>query len=158
MKTLKESILADVEDTLQAGDDIVKNLKVVIKRVRRELTSIKKYRIYTCDAVGRFDIKDFGLYGADTLTINIHRNEYLQNIMYTTGYEWFFNIGLYDANYKALWISKFRIDNDKKLTFKDIVKGVFADATKDENTFIRFLANIKKLDGQTVTNINDLLK
>lgn len=158
MRTLKESILADIEDTLQAGDDMVKNLKALIKKLRREITSLKNYRTYTGDAIAIFDIKYLGLHNMGKLTINIHRNEYMQNILHANGYEWFFNIYLDDINHKTMWVSKFRVNNDKKLILKDIIKGLFTDATKDENVFMRFLDNIKKFDGQTVTNINYLIK
>ena len=158
MRTLKESILDDIEDTLQAGDDMVKNLKALIKKLRREITSLKNYRMYLTDAVGVFDVKGFGIYNATRLTVNIHRNVGVYKITDVAQYEWFLNIIFYDTDSKTVFSGKVRINNDKPLTVKDIIKGLFADATKNENTFMQFLDNIKKFDGQTVTNINYLIK
>lgn len=43
MKTLKESILSDIDDTLQAGDNYVKDIEAKFKKFSNELVNIKNY-------------------------------------------------------------------------------------------------------------------
>lgn len=43
MKTLKESILSDIEDTLRVGDDFVKGLDIEIEDIRKKAIKIKNW-------------------------------------------------------------------------------------------------------------------
>lgn len=43
MKTLKESLLSDIEDNLTSGDDFVKGLDVEIENIQKKATKIKNW-------------------------------------------------------------------------------------------------------------------
>ena len=161
MKTLKESLLTDIDDTLAYGDEWEKNLKGEIKEFLKAITTAKNYESLgfkngrkTAFFVPNL-LKQLG-YDANHIDITI------STIYNFRGYE------VKDVDWKLnIWLTKHSDDNMEYINggiydntvymdyceynkWNDVVKGLIKAATKSLDTFKKFLDNMKKWNGQLV--------
>lgn len=153
MKTLKESLLSDIEDTLRSGSEWSKTLEKKISKFLKNIgspTNYKKiggYKISKIISIG--DIEDIlKLLGFDANYIELCIIDSWPNGNIP---QWSLNvtIGGWD---KTIYPDDTYI-TDPKIFIKELIKPL----TKDIDTFKKFLNNMEKFNRQHV-NMSDLLK
>lgn len=153
MKTLYESLLSDIEDTLQSGSEWSKTLEKKISKFLKNIgspTNYKKiggYKISKIISIG--DIEDIlKLLGFDANYIELCIIDSWPNGNIP---QWSLNvtIGGWD---KTIYPDDTYI-TDPKIFIKELIKPL----TKDIDTFKKFLNNMEKFNRQHV-NMSDLLK
>ena len=148
MKTLLESILDDIEDTIKQGDDYIEQVSENFKTLQKELSIAKSYREVKTYNPGKFVINRYcknllksygfdaelihitiylpGTYGASTVNnceIVIQLMKY-QNKSITTSYK--IDYTLPAKEYGSL---------------NDVIKKFIKPSLKDMNTFKKLLQN-----------------
>lgn len=157
MKTLYESILNDIETTMNNGREWTKEIEQETKEFLKRIGTIK-----TCNIIGvklkpsdtlrcrlfvPNALKQLG-YDANAIIItirNVNENDY-----------WAINISIYTAedaklrnvNDKPVWEKTIYIEEYYKSS--DIVKHVLKPASKSLDTFKKFLNNMEKWNEQLV--------
>lgn len=163
MKTLKESILAGMEDTIASGDDYIKGIKEEMQNLKRAISTIKSYDKLT-----------------SRVYINGHRcTIYFTNLLTSLGYDanameltiyqleddlkdWHLDILLYkqDGGYtsRSAYEHTIYLYNGHFEKFSDILKKLLKPATKDSDSFAHFLNQLAHYEGQLVMREDQLLK
>lgn len=165
MITLKESILADMEDTIASGDDYVKGVKEEMRGLNRAIGTIKSYDKLT-----------------SRVYINGHRcTMYFTNLLTSLGYDanameltiyqleddlkdWHLDIFLYKRDGYTCRSGRSAYDhtiylyNGRFEKFNDILKKLLKPATKDSDSFVHFLNQLAHYEGQLVMRAEQLLK
>lgn len=153
MRTLKESLLSDIEDTLRSGSEWSKTLEKKISKFLKNIgspTNYKKiggYKISKIISIG--DIEDIlKLLGFDANYIELCIIDSWPNGNIP---QWSLNvtIGGWD---KTIYPDDTYI-TDPKVFIKELIKPL----TKDIDAFKKFLNNMEKFNRQHV-NMSDLLK
>lgn len=163
MKTLKESLLNDIEDTLAHGDEWEKNLKGEIKEFLKVIGTSKNYE-------GGYSLKNCR--SNKVFTPNVLQElgfdaNYIEIMMYTMdsfslssdnyNCDWLLNITLSkrsDDNMKHIcdvWNKKVYMDRWLFNKWNDVVRELIKPATKSLDTFKKFLDNMEKWNEQLVS-------
>lgn len=167
MKTLKESILANMDDTIAHGDNWEKNIKGEIKEFLKVIGMVKNYeggyslknghsnRIFTPNALHEL--------GFDANQIHIFMYT-MDSFSYSNGNDdWVLEITISkrsDDNMKHIcdvWYKKVYMDRWEYNKWNEVVKDLLKPASKSLDTFKRFLNNMEKWNEQCVGK-NLLLK
>lgn len=160
MKTLKESILSDIEDTLQSGDDYIKTINGELKEINKLLKSRTKwdrhfrdYPVYNNQIGIPNLLKNIG-FDADGLGIVVHTGN-----PHKDAFEFKIVVLLFDdintMRYKqtgAVYIDTSKYD------FNGLLTGLFDPATKSPDMLKRFLDNMIAKNGQLIGDVKELLK
>lgn len=160
MKTLKESLLNDIEDTLAHGNEWEKNLKGEIKEFLKAIAMTKNYESLGFEN-GRKTaffvpnlLKQLG-YDANHIDIMICKISNFRSMNKTV--DWKLNI----------WLEKHSDDNTEYINggiydntvymdyceynkWNDVVRELIKPATKSLDTFKKFLDNMEKWNGQLI--------
>jgi hypothetical protein len=165
MRTLKESILDDIETTMNNGGELVKEIEKETKEFLKAIGMIKTYNragvklkrsdTLRCGFFAPYTLKQLG-YDGNFIKIIIRED-------YETDY-WKMNISIYTVDEQ----SKMRTKDvepvwDKTVYFGeyynsvDIVKYLLKSASKSLDSFKKFLNNVEKYN-EKVTDTNLLLK
>ena len=161
MKTLKESLLADIEDTLTHGDEWEKNLKGEIKEFLKAISTAKNYEslgVKNGHRAAFFVPNLFKQLGYDANHIDI---------TICTMYN--FNSVNNPADWKLkIWLTKHSDDNREYINgsiynntvymdrclfnkWNEVVREIIKPATKSLDTFKKFLDNMEKWNEQLVS-------
>lgn len=162
MKTLKESILDDIESTMNSGSEWTKEIEKEAKEFLKCIGTLKTYNragvklkpsdTLRCGFFAPYMLKQLG-YDANIIKITIRED-------YESDY-WKLNISICigekirTADVESVW--------DKTVYFgeyfksSDIVKHLLKPASKSFDSFKKFLNNMEKYN-EKVTNTNSLLK
>lgn len=156
MRTLKESILSDIEDTLAQGDELDKNIKAEIKEFLKAIATAKNYEGFGYKN-GRSTsffvpnaLKQMG-YDANHIEITM----YTLDNNYTNADDWIINIKFakYSDDHRFeqyTWDKNIYMDRWEANKWNDIVRGLIKPASKSLDTFKKFLDNMEKWNGQLV--------
>lgn len=161
MKTLKESLLSDIDTNLAQGDEWEKNLKAEIKEFLKVISAAKNYeggyslkngrsnKVFTLNA-----LKELG-YDANHIEIFMYT---MDNFSYTSSNDdWALEITLSkrsDDNMKhicSVWKKKIYMDRWLFNKWNDVVRDLLKPATKSSDTFKKFLDNMEKWNEQLVS-------
>lgn len=159
MKTLKESLLSDIEGTLTVGDEWEKNLKAETKEFLKALGAAKNYesmgfkdgRQLTFFTPNANVLNHLG-YDANHIMIMIRRNF---NHGKHAG-EWKISIDLTKYNdvnrghIDSAWNKTIYMKRDDFNSCNEVLKNLLKPAAKSLDTFKRFLSNVDQWDDQTV--------
>ena len=174
MKSLKESLLGDMESNMQAGDDYVKKVENDLKEISDEITKLKNYVKY--EPAGRSyhpvyknghhtgglfkntEVFKYCGYDANFLDLLVYQDENNFN-------DWRFSITLSKKD-SDRWIEPEGEKYDYFIylnisdfpTFKDILKKIIKPMCKDILVFNKALENIKKYNNRLISRENDVLK
>ena len=165
MKTLKESLLDDIETTMSNGSELVKEIEKETKEFLKAIGAIKTYNkigvklrptdTLRCRLFVPYALKQLG-YDANIIKIIISTLDETGN--------WRINISLCTVedksdlkmgNDKPVWEKT--VYNEEYLKSSDIVKDLLKPAAKSLDTFKKFLNNMEKWNEQLV-GTNLLLK
>jgi hypothetical protein len=144
MKTLKESILSDMDDTIKAGDDYIENVFREFEELKQLATKVKNFdgakyswrnKILTirCPA-----LLDFLGYDNTRITFYIAvRGTVFHNA-------WGLKIGLYNEEAGALKRSTdfISLSGDEYKNFRNVVIDYIKPIVNDINTFKKTLNNL----------------
>ena len=163
MKTLKESLLSDIEDTISSGDDYIKGIKEEMRGLNRAIGSVSIYtklnpRVYIngrrCTMNFTNLLTSLG-YDANAMEITIYqldddlRDWHIDVFLYkhdggrTSNTAYGHTIYLYNGHFEK---------------FNDILKKLLKPATKDSDSFVHFLNKLAQHEGQLVMREDQLLK
>lgn len=161
MKTLKESLLSDIDTNLAQGDEWEKNLKAEIKEFLKAISAAKNYeggyllkngrsnKVFTPTA-----LRELG-YDANHIEIFMYT---MDNFSYTSSNDdWALEITLSkhsDDNMKhicSVWKKKIYMDRWEFDKWNDVVRDLFKPAAKSLDTFKKFLDNMEKWNEQLVS-------
>ena len=160
MKTLYESILSDIEDTIAKGDKYDNDIKGELKELQRIVSRVKYWeRGYKRDmhyirlAIPNL-LKLMG-YDADTIEIVVSYEGIMQG-------KWRMNIIIVNNpldNREFLYDSYVYISELTTKCFKDVLKKVLVPACKDIDSFKKFLEKVeaRKNTLNTINNLDDIL-
>ena len=163
MKTLKESILANMDDTIASGDDYIKGIAEEMNYLHSKIGVIKSY---------------------DKLSSRVYVNGrrlilYFNNLLKALGYDanaieitifplegdvkdWHLDIFLYkrDGGYtcRSVYDHTIYLYNGHFKKIDDILKDLLKPATKDSDSFKHFLDKVAHYEGQLITRVEQLLK
>lgn len=165
MKTLYEGILSGMEDTLTAGDNYVETRKAEMKELLKELGLAKNYEggyaLKNARSTGFFTqtaLNELGydanhikimMYTMDSFNYIEHNDEW-EIIVSLSKYEYDDNDGFRKFN-KTVWEKNVYIDRWTADNWRGIVKNVIKPATKNKETFKKFLDNMEKYDEQYIS-------
>lgn len=153
MKTLKESILADIDTAIQHGNEWLKELETKASKFLKQIGSPTNY-------------KKMGGYKISRMISIGDVNDILQQLGFDANYielfivdswpngdipQWRLNVAIGSWN-KTVYPDDTYI-SDPKMFIKELIKPL----TKDIDTFKKFLNNMEKFNRQHV-NMSDLLK
>lgn len=159
MKTLKESILDDIEDTIAKGDkydnDIkgeLKELQRIVSRVKYWERTIKEIRYIR---LGIPNLLKLMGYDADTIEIVVRYEGVMQG-------KWRIDIIIVNnshGNREFLYDSIIYISELATKCFKDVLKKVLVPACKDIDSFKKFLEKVeaRKNTLNIINNLDDIL-
>ena len=163
MKTLKESILADMEDTIVSGDDYIKGVKEEMRGLNRAVSTIKSYdkltsRVYIngrrCTMLFTNLLTSLG-YDANAMEITMYQLE--DDLK-----DWHLDVFLYKQDGWSTCHSAYEhtiyLYNGHFEKFNDILKKLLKPATKDSDSFVHFLNKLAQYEGQLVMREDQLLK
>ena len=163
MKTLKESLLSDIEDTIASGDDYIKGIKEEMHGLNRAIGSVSIYtklnpRIYIngrrCTLHFTNLLTSLG-YDANAMEITIYQLE--DDLK-----DWYIDIFLYKHDGGRTSHSAYEhtiyLYNGHFEKFNDILKKLLKPATKDSDSFVHFLNKLAQYEGQLVMREEQLLK
>ena len=154
MKTLKESLLGDLEDNLKLSDIIQKEMKYLHDQVRVLKNYNKRSRYpaknkHTIKVNNLNNLLNFIGYDADSINIEFYTVEGWPGLQFRIYF--FHNADEYDT------VHKFYAEiHDKKLSKPSDMVKILKEATKDIKTFQKFLENME-LNKGIVNDINQLL-
>lgn len=159
MKTLYESLLSDIEDTIAIGDkydnDIkgeLKELQRIVSRVKYWERTIKKIRYIR---LGIPNLLKLMGYDADTIEIVVRYEGVMQA-------NWRIDIIIIDNSHgdrEFLYDSIIYISELTTKCFKDVLKKVLIPAFKDADSFKKFLEKVeaRKNTLNIINNLDDIL-
>jgi hypothetical protein len=159
MKTLYESLLSDIEDTIAIGDkydnDIkgeLKELQRIVSRVKYWERTIKKIRYIR---LGIPNLLKLMGYDADTIEIVVR----YEGVMRAN---WRIDIIIVNnshGNREFLYDSIIYISELATKCFKDVLKKVLIPAFKDADSFKKFLEKVeaRKNTLNIINNLDDIL-
>jgi hypothetical protein len=163
MKTLKESILAGMDDTISSGDDYVKGVKEEMRGLNAAIGSTSIYtklnsRIYIngrrCTMYFTNLLTSLG-YDANAMELTIYQLE--DDLK-----DWHIDVFLYKRDGGCTSHSAYEhtiyLYNGHFEKFNDILKKLLKPATKDSDSFVRFLNKLAQYEGQLVMREDQLLK
>ena len=171
MKTLKESILAgikesllsDMEDTIASGDDYIKGVNAEMHGLNRAISTIRNYdklnsRVYIngrrCTVNFTNLLSSLG-YDANAMELTMYQLE--DDVK-----DWHLDIFLYkrDGGYtsRSAYEHTIYLYNGHFEKFNDILKKLLKPATKDSDSFVYFLNQLAHYEGQLVMREDQLLK
>ena len=171
MKTLKESLLADIETSMQAGDTYAKIPENTLKELNKVLSTLKNYerlpkRVYTNGYSTKFlvapEMFEFIGYEANHIEIIAYQPGGGAGLLYD-GLDWRVTIYIskreeYGRILSSAFEASIYLSDDMVSSFKEILKKLIKPMTKDLNTFKHSLEMFQKYDGQLVEDINWILK
>lgn len=159
MKTLKESILADIEDTIAIGDKYDNDIKGELKELQRIVSRVK----YWERTIKKIHYIRLGIpnllklmgYDADTIEIVVRYEGVMQA-------NWRIDIIIVDnshGNREFLYDSIIYISELATKCFKDVLKKVLIPAFKDADSFKKFLEKVeaRKNTLNTINNLDDII-
>lgn len=174
MKTLKESLLADIETSMQAGDTYAKIPENALKELGKEISLLKNYerlpkRVYTNGYSTKFlvapEMFEFIGYEANHIEIIAYQPGAPgagAGLLYD-GLDW--RVTIYISNreeYGHILSSAFEasiyLSDDIVSSFKEILKKLIKPMTKDLGTFKHSLEMFQKYNDQIVGDVNWILK
>ena len=161
MKTLKESLLDDIDTTMKNGSEWAKEIEQETKEFLKAISTAKNYE-------GGYSLKN-GRSTSFSVPNALHELGYDANhieiFMYTM--DSFRYTSSNDDWALIITISKYSDDNMKHICdvwkktvymdrwsfnkWNDVVKNVLKPATKSLDTFKKFLNNMEKLNGQYIS-------
>lgn len=163
MKTLKESILDDIETNISKGNDYIKGIKEEMCGLNRAIGTIKNYdklnsRVYIngrrCTMYFTNLLTYLG-YDANAMEITMYQLE--DDVK-----DWHFDIFLYKRDGERTSHSAYEhtiyLYNGHFSKFNDILKKLLKPATKDSDSFVHFLNKLAQYEGQLVVREDQLLK
>lgn len=154
MKTLKESLLDDIDTTMKNGSEWAKEIEKETKEFLKAISTAKNYE-------GGYSLKN-GRSTSFSVPNALHKLGYDANhihiLMYTmdsfnTVYEdddWVLEIELSQRNdadmerLSTVWISKIRIGRWVADNWRGFIKNIIKPATKSLDTFKKLLDNMEK--------------
>lgn len=160
MKTLKESLLSDMEDTIAIGDKYDNDIKGELKELQHIVSRVKYWeRTWKKDMryirLGIPNILNLMGYDADTIEILISYESVMQA-------NWRIEIIIVkdpqgDREFK--YGSKVYISELTTRHFKDVLKKVLTPACKNIDSFKKFLEKVeaRKNTLNTINNLDDIL-
>ena len=160
MKTLKESLLSDIDTNLTQGDEWEKNLKAEIKEFLKAISAAKNYEGGYSLKNGRSN-KVFTPNALHELRFDANHIEIMMYTMDSFNYtssndDWVLEITLSkrsDDNMKhicTVWEKMVYMDRWEFDKWNDVVKNLIKPATKSLDTFKKFLNNMEKWNEQLV--------
>ena len=171
MKTLKESLLADIETSMRVGDTYAKIPENALKELGKEISLLKNYdrlpkRIYTNGYSTKFivapEMFEFIGYEANHIEIIAYQPGAGTGLLYDD-LDW--RITIYISNreeYGHILSSAFEasiyLSDDIVSSFKEILKKLIKPMTKDLSTFKHSLEMFQKYDGQIIGDVNWIIK
>lgn len=171
MKTLKESLLTDIETSMRVGDTYSKIPENALKELGKEISLLKNYerlpkRVYTNGYSTKFivapEMFEFIGYEANHIEIIAYQPGVGAGLLYDD-LDW--RVTIYITNreeYGHILSSAFEasiyLSNDIVSSFKEILKKLIKPMTKDLGTFKHSLEMFQKYDDQLVEDVNRILK
>ena len=166
MKTLKESLLSDIDTNLAQGDEWEKNLKAEIKEFLRGISSAKNY-----EGFGFKNGRKTSFFVPNALKQLGYDANHIEIMMYTMdnfhfdahGDEWKVTIWLTkrsDDNMRhicTVWDNKIRISRWVADNWRVFIKNIIKPSTKSLDTFKKLLDIMEKYNGRPI-DANLLLK
>lgn len=162
MKTLKESLLDDIETTMSNGSEWTKEIEKEVKESLKRIGTLKTYNregvklkpadTLRCGFFAPYMLKQLG-YDANIIKITISYE--------SKAFSWKLNISICigekirSADVKSVWEKTVYFGEYVKSA--DIVKYLLKSASKSFDSFKRFLNNMEKYN-EKETNTNSLLK
>lgn len=160
MKTLYESILSDIEDTIAKGDKYDNDIKGELKELQRIISRVKYWeRGYKKDMhyirLGIPNLLKLTGYDADTIEIVVR----YEGVMRAN---WRIDIIIINnshGNREFLYDSYVYISELTTKCFKDVLKKVLVPACKDTDSFKKFLEKVeaRKNTINAINNLDDIL-
>lgn len=159
MKTLKESLLSDIDTTLAQGNEWEKNLKAEIKEFLKAISVAKNY-----EGFGFKNGRKAAFFVPNALKQMGYDANHIEIMMYTMDN---FNYADNNEDWKLnVWISKRSDDNKEHIRtvyekwvymdyymfnkWNEVVKEIIKPATKSLDTFKKLLDNMEKWNEQLV--------
>lgn len=159
MKTLRESLLSDIDTNLAQGDEWEKNLKAEIKEFLKVIGAAKNYEGFGFKNGRRTSffvpnaLKQLG-YDANHIEIMMYTMDNFHFVDYAD--EWRVTIWLTkrsddnaehinDVYIKMVYMDRWEFDK-----WNDVVKNLIKPAAKSLDTFKKFLDNMEKWNEQLV--------
>lgn len=148
MKTLLESILADIDDTFKQGDEYIKELSENFKNLQEVLSITKSYREVKTYNPGKFIINRYcknllKSYGFDADVIHlviylpgIYGSSTLNNCEIVIQIMKYENKGI-----NSIYKTSYTLPKKDYTTLKDVVNKFIKPNIKDINTFKKLLKN-----------------
>ena len=159
MKTLYESILSDIEDTIAKGDKYDNDIKGELKELQRIVSRVKYWeRGYKRDMhyirLAIPNLLKLTGYNADTIEIVVSYEGVMQG-------KWRIDIIIVNNpldNREFLYDSIIYISELTTKYFKDVLKKVLVPAFKDTNSFKKFLEKVeaRKNTLNTINSLDDI--
>lgn len=159
MKTLYESLLSDIEDTIAKGDKYDNDIKGELKELQRIVSRVK----YWERTIKKIHYIRLGIpnllklmgYDADTIEIVVRYEGVMQA-------NWRIDIIIVDnshGNREFLYDSIIYISELATKCFKDVLKKVLIPAFKDADSFKKFLEKVeaRKNTLNTINNLDDII-
>lgn len=159
MKTLYESLLSDIEDTIAIGDKYDNDIKGELKELQRIVSRVK----YWERTIKKIHYIRLGIpnllklmgYDADTIEIVVRYEGVMQA-------NWRIDIVIVDnshGNREFLYDSIIYISELATKCFKDVLKNVLVPACKDIDSFKKFLKKVeaRKNTLNIINNLDDVL-
>jgi hypothetical protein len=160
MKTLYESLLSDIEDTIAKGDKYDNDIKGELKELQRIVSRVKYWeRGWKRDMhyirLGIPNLLKLSGYNADTIEIIVSYEGVMQG-------KWRMEITIINnpyGNREFLYASFVYISELTTKCFKDILKKILVPAFKDADSFKKFLDKVeaRKNTLNTINNLDDIL-
>ena len=163
MKTLYESLLGDLEDNMKAGDDYAKAIEKEFMDLRKKIGTLKNYkklnpRIFTKGYLIELYLPNFlKLLGYDANTLMIAF--YIKDSFSDIGGDWSLTVELSKVDEKtkkgivsasSIYDSCVNIEQNTMPHARDMV-SMFKNATKTQESFKKFLDNLNKHYGESIT-------
>ena len=164
MKTLRESILADIDVQMANGDEWVKKSKAETKEFLKLIGSINTYDTPELGISVRrknnivLRCRLFAPYTIEQLGFNANAIKIIIGPVYETD-DWSLKISIYTVEGKSklgtvyvkpLWEKKVYCENYEFSKSSDIVKALLKPATKSLDSFKNLLNNMEKWNEQMV--------
>lgn len=159
MKTLYESLLSDIENTIAKGDKYDNDIKGELKELQRIVSRVK----YWERTIKKIHYIRLGIpnllklmgYDADTIEIVVRYEGVMQA-------NWRIDIIIVDnshGNREFLYDSIIYISELATKCFKDVLKKVLIPAFKDADSFKKFLEKVeaRKNTLNTINNLDDII-
>lgn len=166
MKSLYESLLGDLEDNMKAGDDYAKSIENEFTDLRKKIGTLKSYnklsplifkKGYVIDLYLPNFLKLLG-YEANNLMISFYVLDYFTD----AAGDWSLTIELSKVDEKtkteiesanSIYSSYVNIDHDV-ISDPHEITSMLKKAAKTQKSFKKFLDNMKKHFGESITPSN----